>query len=75
MTIQEFLNEKTCSHIEICENLIINLIVDDVVYGINVDTSHIESSIVLERTDNFVIEGNSLIYGEIVVDITTTNML
>jgi hypothetical protein len=75
MTIQEFLNEKTFSHIEICENLIINLIVDDVVYGINVDTTHIESSLILERTDNFLIEGNSLISGEIIVDITTTNML
>jgi len=75
MTIQEFLNEKTCSHIEICENLIINLVVDDVVYGINVDTSHIESSLILERTDNFIIEGNSLISGNIVIDITSTNML
>ncbi len=75
MTIQEFLNEKTCSHIEICENLIINLVVEGVVYGINVDTSNIESSIILERTDNFMIEGNSLICGDIVIDTTTTNML
>jgi hypothetical protein len=75
MTIQEFLNEKTLSHIEIYGNLIINIVVDNVVYGLNIDTSHIESSIILERTDNFVIEGNYLICGDINVDISSTDML
>jgi len=75
MTIQEFLYEKTLSHIEIYGNLIINLVVDDDIYGLNVDTSHLESLSVLERTDNFIIDGDLLICGNITVDITEINML
>jgi hypothetical protein len=75
MTIQEFLYEKTLSHIEIYGNLIINLVVDDDIYGLNVDTSHLESLSVLERTDNFIIDGDLLICGNITVDMTEINML
>ena len=75
MTIQEFLHEKTLSHIEIYGNLIINLVVDDDIYGLNVDTSHLESLSVLERTENFIIDGNLLICGNITVDMTEINML
>lgn len=75
MTIQEFLYEKTLSHIEIYGNLIINLVVDDDIYGLNVDTSHLESLSVLERTENFIIDGNLLICGNITVDVTEINML
>ena len=75
MTIQEFLYEKTLSHIEIYGNLIINLVVDDDIYGLNVDTSHLESLSVLERTDNFIIDSNLLICGNITVDMTEINML
>jgi hypothetical protein len=75
MTIQEFLYEKTLSHIEIYENLIINLVVDNDIYGLSVDTSHLESLLVLERTDNFIIDGNLLICNNITVDMTEISML
>jgi hypothetical protein len=75
MTIQEFLYEKTLSHIEIYGNLIINLVVDNDIYGLNVDTGHLESLLVLERTDNFVIDGNLLICDNITVDMTEISML
>lgn len=75
MTIQEFLYEKTLSHIEIYENLIINLVVDNDIYGLSVDTSHLESLLVLERTDNFIIDGNLLICNNITVNMTEISVL
>lgn len=75
MTVQEFLNSKTLSSVEKTENLIINLVVGESVYGLNVDTSSIEAGTVLTRTSNFQIEGNLLNCEGISIDISTTNML
>jgi hypothetical protein len=75
MTVQEFLNSKTLSSVEKTENLIINLVVSESVYGLNVDTSSIEAGTVLTRTSNFQIEGNLLTCEGISIDISTTNML
>jgi hypothetical protein len=80
MTIQEFLNSKTLSSVEKTDDLIINLIIEDLVYGlavygIDVDTSSIEAGTVLTRTTNFQIDGNLLNCEGISIDISTTNML
>ena len=75
MTIQEFLNENTLSAIEKTDTLIINLVVGESTYGLNVDTSSIEAGTPLTRTTNFQIDGDLLVSGELSLDITTTNML
>lgn len=75
MTIQEFLSENIVSQVEKTNQIILNLIVDGVSYGIDVDTSSIEVGTILTRTTDFQIDENFLICGDIVVDITTTNML
>jgi len=75
MTIQEFLNENTLSAIEKTDTLIINLVVGESTYGLDVDTSSIEAGTTLIRTTNFQIEENLLTCEDISVDITTTNML
>jgi hypothetical protein len=75
MTIQEFLNSKTLSSVEKTDDLIINLVIGELVYGISVDTSLIEAGTVLTRTTNFQIDGNLLNCEGISIDISTTNML
>jgi hypothetical protein len=75
MTVQEFLSSKTLSSVEKTDNLIINLVVSESVYGLDVDTSSIISGTVLTRTSNFQIEGNLLNCEGISIDISTTNML
>ena len=75
MTIQEFLNENTLSSIEKTDTLIINLVVGESTYGLDVDTSLIESGTPLIRTTNFQIEGDLLTCEGITIDTTTTNML
>jgi len=75
MTIQEFLNENTLSAIEKTDTLIINLVVGESTYGLDVDTSSIEAGTPLIRTTNFQIDENLLVSEELSLDITTTNML
>ena len=75
MTIQEFLNENTLSAIEKTDTLIINLVVGESTYGLDVDTSSIEAGTTLIRTVNFQIEGDSLTCEGITIDTTTIDML
>ena len=75
MTVQEFLNSNTLSSVEKTDNLIINLVIGELVYGVNVDTSSIIAGTILTRTTNFQIDGNSLNCEGISIDISTTNML
>jgi hypothetical protein len=75
MTIKEFLQNKTLTSVEIINNLIINLIYDDTVFGINVDTSNIPSGTLVNRRTDFTLIGDILSVDDISIDITTTNML
>jgi hypothetical protein len=75
MTIQEFLSGNTLTAIEKTDDLIINLVVDESTYGLDVDTSSIVAGTVLERTTNFQIEGDLLTCEGITIDTTTINML
>ena len=75
MTVQEFLNSNTLSSVEKTDNLIINLVIGELVYGVNVDTSSIIAGTILTRTTNFQIDGNSLNCEGISIGISTTNML
>lgn len=75
MTAKEFLEGKTLTAVETVETLIINLVIEEAVYGLDVDTSGIESGTQLTRTEDFNITDDVLTTGELSVDLATTNML
>jgi hypothetical protein len=75
MTAKEFLEGKTLTAVETVETLIINLVIEEAVYGLDVDTSGIESGTTLTRTEDFNITDDVLTSGELSVDLATTNML
>lgn len=75
MTAKEFLEGKTLTAVETIENLVVNLVIDEALYGLDVDTSTIESGTSVVRTEDFSIEGDTLTSGDITVDLSTTDML
>jgi hypothetical protein len=75
MTIKEFLQDNTLSAVETVDNLIINLVCGESLYGIDVDTSNIPSGTLTTRTTNFTLTDNTLSANGISVNTETTNML
>lgn len=75
MTAKEFLEGKTLTAVETVNSLIINLVIDEAVYGMDVDTSNLVADTPLIRTENFLIEGDILTVGELSLDLVDTEML
>ncbi len=75
MTAKELLKGKNLTAIEIANNLVLNLIVDGLPYGIDVDTSNIPFGTVLNRTENFSINGDVLTIENTLFDLNLIEML
>ena len=75
MTAKEFLEGKTLTAVETVDTVIINLVIEDAVYGMDVDTSNIQEGTLLTRTEDFTVENDTLTANELSVDLSTTNML
>jgi hypothetical protein len=75
MTIKEFLQDNTLTAVETVDNLIINLVCGEALYGIDVDTSNIPSGIFTTRRTDYTLTDNILSVDTISVNTETTNML
>lgn len=77
MTVKQFTDQNDVSIVQVLldYNLIINLVVGDIPYGIDVDTSDIPTGTTLTDVDNFIILGNMMDADGIVIDMTQVNML
>jgi hypothetical protein len=75
MTIKEFLQDNTLTSVETVNDLIINLVCGESIYGIDVDTSNIESGTLLIRREDYILTNNILSVDNIFVNIDTTNVL
>ena len=75
MTINEFLQDKTLTAVETANGLIINLVCDQSLKGIKVDTSNIPSGTLLTRKNNFTLNNNLLSVDGISVNTETTEVL
>ena len=75
MTALEFLNGQTLTSVEMTETLIINLVLGEDIYGMEVDTENTVCGTVLTRSENFTIENNILSSGSLSVNLETTEML
>jgi hypothetical protein len=77
MTLKEFLETNTLSAVDVVDgcDLIINIYVDDVCYGINVDLSNVPGGTSLAKREDFTIEGDILSIDNISLDISKTEML
>jgi|LauGreDrversion4_2_1035121.scaffolds.fasta_scaffold673103_2 hypothetical protein len=75
MTIKEFLQDNTLTAVETVDNLIINLVCGEALYGIDVDTSNIPSGTLTTRRTDYTLIDNILSVDTISVNTETTNML
>jgi hypothetical protein len=75
MTAKEFLKGKTLSSIDVVNNQIINLVIDETIIGLDVDTSNILFGTLLFNTNDFSYDGNILIYNGNSFDLTSINVL
>ena len=75
MTVKEFLADKTLTSVEVVNGVILNLVVESAIYGIDTDTSNIPSGLVLSRVSNFTLVDDILKVSGIELDTATTNML
>jgi hypothetical protein len=75
MKAKEFLNGKTLTAVETVNNLIINLVIEETLYGLKIDTSSILSGTKLTRTNQFEIQDDILTVDTMSIDLTTTDML
>lgn len=77
MTLKEFLTDKTLTGVEIVEefNLIFNIYVEGVCYGLAIDTSNVPNGTKLTMREDFTLENDILSVAGISIDTTQTNML
>ena len=77
MTLKEFLQDKTLTAVEITEeyNLIFNVYVEGVCYGLNIDNSNVPNGTPLYIREDFTLENDILSVAGISISTTETNML
>lgn len=77
MTLKEFLETNTISAVDVVNgfNLIINVYVEESIYGLKVDTSNIIAGTLLTKREDFTLNGDTLSIDNISLDISKTEML
>jgi hypothetical protein len=77
MTLKEFLQTNTISAVDIVNgfDLIINVYVEDVIYGLRVDTANIPAGTSLTKREDFVLTDDTLSADAVSINMSTTEML
>ena len=77
MTLKEFLETNTITAVDTVDgfNLIINVYVEEVIYGLKVDTSNIPAGTPLTKREDFTLNGDILSVDDISIDTSKTEML
>ena len=77
MTLKEFLQANTISAVDTVNgfDLIINVYVEDVIYGLRVDTANIPAGTSLTKREDFILTDDTLSIDAVSVDMSTTEML
>lgn len=76
MNLKEFMQNKNITGFEIIPNvLILNIFIDNIPYGLDVDTSNIQAGTQLSKITNFTIDNNILTVDGLSLNIETTQML
>jgi hypothetical protein len=75
MTINEYLNGRTITAVEVIQDLIFNIFIGEEVMGLDVDTSNIPSGSVLQYRTDFQVNGDLLTVDNITINLNETNVL
>jgi hypothetical protein len=75
MTATDFLQEKELTAIEIINNMVLNLIIGEEIFGLNIDTSNVEMGTSLVRITDFEIQDNILKFNNNELDLSSIDIL
>jgi hypothetical protein len=75
MTAKEFLTGKTLTAVETVDGKILNLVMDEEIKGLDIDTSQIQAGTQITRYTQFDVVGDILTCNDISIDLSTTNVL
>jgi hypothetical protein len=77
MTLKEFLETNTLSAVDVVDgfDLIINVYVEETIYGLKADTSNIPAGTSLTKREDFTLNGDILLVDNISIDISKTEIL
>ena len=75
MTLNEFLVENKATAFEYIDDVVMNVVVDEAIYGLDVDTSNIEAGRLLTRTTNFQLNNDILIVDELELNTLEVDLL
>lgn len=76
MTLKQFIQENNVTAYEtVNDNLIINAVVGETSYGLDVDTSNIIGGTPVVKFENFTMNGDLLTVDGITINVNETNML
>jgi hypothetical protein len=76
MTLKQFMEENTVTAFDVVpEVLILNVEVDGTEYALDVDTSEIPFGTMLERVEDFTVDGDILTVAGLTLNTSTTNVL
>ena len=76
MTLKQFMQENQVTAFEVVPNvLILNVVVDQIEYGLDVDTSEIQFGTQLQMVEEFTVEGDILTVGNLTLNTEQTNLL
>lgn len=76
MTLKQFIQQNNVTAYETVNNdLIINAVVGETSYGLDVDTSNIPAGTLVVRFENFTMNGDLLTVDGITVNVNEINML
>jgi hypothetical protein len=75
MKAKEFIKGKKLKAVETVDNVILSLVIDNVPYGLKVDTSNIPAGTKVTRTFGFRIIDDLLKVGSLSVNLADTDML
>ena len=76
MTLKQFMQENVVTAFEVVpEVLILNVEVDQTEYALDVDTSEIQFGTMLERVEDFTVDGDTLTVAGLTLNTSTTYVL
>ena len=74
-TLKEFMQENQVTAFDVVNGIIINVVIGEAIYGLDVDTSNIVVGTKLIKTTEFIVDGDLLTIDGVSINTTQINML
>jgi hypothetical protein len=75
MTLREFLTNKQVTALEMTDDLVFNLICENEIFALDIDTSNVMGGTILKKETVFTITDDELIVGSISLNLDNTTLL